>query len=779
MSDAANVTATLEATFNNSTYYLFANIEQSPIGNNLTQDDIDQTLYPTSQGPQRSSRSFAFEVPIWLILCYSIILLFAIVGNLLVIIILAQNRRMRTITNVFLLNLAISDILLGVLCMPVTLVGTLLRNFIFGEYFCKLIQFSQAASVAVSSWTLVAISCERYYAICHPLRSRRWQTRSHAYKIIASIWFGSMLCMTPIALFSQLMPTSRQGYRKCRENWPSYAMPYERPYNIFLDLVLLVLPLFILSVAYILITRTLYVGMRIEKAMIFGGGSCNGKLNSDEMYTTLQKKNPTSFCGVASGGTKGMYITTAPSTPTSSVTTMASMSSSMSRFKSQLSLRRHGHSVQTNINTKHNAGIGGGAGVGGVAAGNVNIANAHTGVTMRSHLMHNRSVGGGSVDSAIQETDVYPQNPQLKAFNQHQRILQQQQQQQHQQQLALHRQQQQSHCHNYHQQLMHHNVDYEQDQEQTTTTAHESNKLFCENISRFCCGGKRSNASSTNTSSNGRRHLYCMRFATLRSVPTDNDSMNTAQSYCTSECCSNNCIGPSGGGLGCSSNVSMGGCCNNGNFSMGITGNLPSSSTTSLASSSTSYSYRYQMQQQYYHHSCNVPRNNLMQQVNPEFYGKNDTGRKLFSSSKRNLRSSDSVLRRNNIAKNLESKKRVVKMLSVLVLEFFICWTPLYVINTVAMYIGSAIYEYIDYKSISALQLLAYSSSCCNPITYCFMNANFRRAFLDTFKGMHWCGKRFRRKRSTAQNGNLCLAGNSSIRVNSCTVQTVIDSPRL
>lgn len=68
-----------------------------------------------------------------------------------------------------------------------------------------------AASVAVSSWTLVAISCERYYAICHPLRSRTWQTINHANKIIAFIWLGSLLCMTPIAIFSQLMPTSRQG----------------------------------------------------------------------------------------------------------------------------------------------------------------------------------------------------------------------------------------------------------------------------------------------------------------------------------------------------------------------------------------------------------------------------------------------------------------------------------------------------------------------------------------------------------------------------------------
>lgn len=70
-------------------------------------------------------------MPIWLIPSYTLILFFAVLGNLLVISTLVQNRRMRTITNVFLLNLAISDMLLGVLCMPVTLVGTLLRNFIF------------------------------------------------------------------------------------------------------------------------------------------------------------------------------------------------------------------------------------------------------------------------------------------------------------------------------------------------------------------------------------------------------------------------------------------------------------------------------------------------------------------------------------------------------------------------------------------------------------------------------------------------------------------------
>ncbi|XP_053949213.1 cholecystokinin receptor type A-like [Anastrepha ludens] len=494
-----------------------------------------------------------------------------------------------------------------------------------------------AISVAVSSWTLVAISCERYYAICHPLRSRTWQTLNHAYRIIGFIWFGSILCMTPIAIFSQLMPTSRQGLRKCREQWPADSLAYERSYNIFLDLILLVLPLLILSFAYILITRTLYVGMQNERAMIFGsvassaiaggGGSGGGKLGNEvDALTTALVPNTTT--------------TTKPA----------------SRFQFNVSFRVRG----------------------------------------RSSI----SVGGDDY-----ETTQERQHSMKKSTSQS-RQLQQQQSLQEQQKKSV---EQRQHCYD----------DVVPTPAMTATAITQKRKLL--------------------TATDGRRHLYCMGAGSIKSLNHNNNDR-------------------SGGLGGSSSSVSP-------SSSMTVI-NVPQQQRFKL------YQQRHQSQQQ-----LNQHQQQQQQQHQLQIYLEQDMERSK-STSTPSLRLHDTALRRSNKTKSLESKKRVIKMLFVLVLEFFICWTPLYVINTVAMFIGPAIYEYVDYTSISFFQLLAYSSSCCNPITYCFMNAGFRRAFLDTFKGIQLSGGFFRRKNSS----NHSVAGNSIIMANSgtmMTTNTVLDSPRL
>lgn len=79
-------------------------------------------------------------------------------------------------------------------------------------------------SVSISTFSLVAIAIERYSAICNPLKSRSWQTRSHAYRVIAATWVLSLLIMVPYPVFSvlQSFPKSKDTVgHMCRLKWPS------------------------------------------------------------------------------------------------------------------------------------------------------------------------------------------------------------------------------------------------------------------------------------------------------------------------------------------------------------------------------------------------------------------------------------------------------------------------------------------------------------------------------------------------------------------------------
>ena len=110
--------------------------ESAIYGNNFT----NFTLLPKFGRTSQSSLTYV------LIVIYSLIFVAAVLGNVLVIFTLVHNKRMRTVTNVFLLNLAISDLLLAVFCMPFTLIPIFLKSFIFGPTMCVLIRYLQGKS---------------------------------------------------------------------------------------------------------------------------------------------------------------------------------------------------------------------------------------------------------------------------------------------------------------------------------------------------------------------------------------------------------------------------------------------------------------------------------------------------------------------------------------------------------------------------------------------------------------------------------------------------------
>jgi len=111
----------------------------------------NNTTHGNGTFPTGTGRGIQVELRIAL---YVVIFVLSVSGNALVALTIAQNRRMRTLTNVLLLNLSIADLLLTVFCMPFTLIPTLLQDFIFGPVVCVLVRYMQGAFVPTSSLTV-------------------------------------------------------------------------------------------------------------------------------------------------------------------------------------------------------------------------------------------------------------------------------------------------------------------------------------------------------------------------------------------------------------------------------------------------------------------------------------------------------------------------------------------------------------------------------------------------------------------------------------------------
>ncbi|XP_056611329.1 cholecystokinin receptor [Triplophysa dalaica] len=231
------------------------------------------------------------------ILLYSIIFLLSVFGNLLIIVVLVVNKRMRTVTNSFLLSLAISDLMMAIFCMPFTLIPNLLEDFIFGAAMCKIVAYLMGISVCISTFSLVAIAIERYSAICNPLKSRAWQTRSHAYKVIATTWVLSFIIMTPYPIVSTLVKLPNNSAHMCRHSWPRSEV--EQAWYILLLFVLFFIPGVVMIIAYGLISRELYRGIQFEleqrkgqcgmKNGMSGAVSCSSD-DGDGCYLQVSKR---------------------------------------------------------------------------------------------------------------------------------------------------------------------------------------------------------------------------------------------------------------------------------------------------------------------------------------------------------------------------------------------------------------------------------------------------------------------------------------------------------
>lgn len=152
------------------------------------------------------------------IFIFAVVCIVGLVGNTLVIYVVVRFSKMQTVTNMYIVNLAIADecFLVGI---PFLLVTMVYRGWIFGKFACKAYMISTSINQFTSSLLLSIMSGDRYIAVCHPISSPRWRTPTISGIVSVLAWTCSILLMLPIIQHATIF--DHTSTVSCVINWDS------------------------------------------------------------------------------------------------------------------------------------------------------------------------------------------------------------------------------------------------------------------------------------------------------------------------------------------------------------------------------------------------------------------------------------------------------------------------------------------------------------------------------------------------------------------------------
>lgn len=134
---------------------------------NASNDLVNCSSRLTANGTcERFKLSFDFElvesiVVVVVPLFFGMIGILGLIGNSLVVVVVAANPGMRSTTNILIINLAVADLLFVIFCIPFTATDFVLPYWPFGNVWCKVVQYLIIVTAYASVYTLVLMSLDR------------------------------------------------------------------------------------------------------------------------------------------------------------------------------------------------------------------------------------------------------------------------------------------------------------------------------------------------------------------------------------------------------------------------------------------------------------------------------------------------------------------------------------------------------------------------------------------------------------------------------------------
>lgn len=129
------------------------------------------------------------------VVAYSVLFVIAAIGNLTVFVSLFRNRHRKSRINLMIMHLAIADLIVTFIMIPLEIGWRITFQWIAGAVACKIFLFFRIFGQYLSSMVLVCISLDRYFAILHPLKVNDAQRRGKIMLTFA--WIISIICSTP------------------------------------------------------------------------------------------------------------------------------------------------------------------------------------------------------------------------------------------------------------------------------------------------------------------------------------------------------------------------------------------------------------------------------------------------------------------------------------------------------------------------------------------------------------------------------------------------------
>lgn len=213
------------------------------------------------------------------IFLYCIIFLLGVTGNSLVVYVVLRNKSMQTITNIFITNLAASDILMSLLSVPFTPLAYFMGAWNFGETLCHIVPMIQCISVYVSTLTSTAIAIDRYFVIVYPFKPR--MKLLVCLMLIVAVWIISISISLPLGIYQEVH-TNDNHEAYCRERWPRRQ---SRQFFTVTSLVLqYIVPCCIITFCYSKVSRVL---RKRSRAKIGSGSKSREK---DEMEIKRKRR---------------------------------------------------------------------------------------------------------------------------------------------------------------------------------------------------------------------------------------------------------------------------------------------------------------------------------------------------------------------------------------------------------------------------------------------------------------------------------------------------------